>query len=159
MIVSRRQLLLTVLALVVIGGGAAGYLLTRPQPTDQQKIIALVAEGQRAVERRNASGLTRLISRNYSDPYGYNREALVGQIVGWMHSAQDAPVVPEIADMQTNGDFADVKLRVWIAAGAEPSAGGEPYRMQLRLRKEGRVWRVISAEGWGEAQSDIMSGE
>jgi hypothetical protein len=159
MIVTRRQLAVVGIAVVLIAAGLAGYFLTRPQPTDEQKIVALIAQGQRAVERRNSTGLTRLISKAYDDPYGYNREQLVGQIVGWMRSGQEMQVVPEIVDLQFNGDFADVKLRVWMAWGQGAAAGGEPFRMTVRLRREGRTWRVISAEGWGEAQSDIMSGE
>jgi hypothetical protein len=158
MVVTRRQLAVVVVVMVVIAAGLAGYFLTRPQPTDEEKIVALIAQGQRAVEQRNSTGLTRLLSRDYYDPYGTTREQLVGMIVSWMRGAQDVQAVPEIVDLKLNGDFADVKLRVWLAWGEGPSAGGEPYRMTVRLRREGRAWRVISAEGWGEAQSDIMSG-
>ena len=159
MIVSKRQLVLAILAVLVIGGGAAVYFLTRPQPTDQQQIIALVAQAQRAVERHNATGLTRLLSHDYFDAYGTNRQQMVGMIVSWMRGGEEVRAVPEITSLQINGDFADVKLRVWLQWGSQQPAAGEPYQMQMRLRREGRAWKVISAEGYGEAQSDAMGGD
>jgi len=152
-------MLLGALIVLALAGAVAVYLLTRPQPSDQQKIVALVAQAQRAVERHNSTGLTQLISRDYYDSSGFDRQQLVGMIVSWMRGGEDVLAVPEIAGMDIRDPFADVQLRVRIWSGRQPSGPGQPYQMKLRLRKEGRTWRVISAEGWGEAQSDIMGGE
>ncbi|MBU0609799.1 MAG: hypothetical protein KKI08_18080 [Armatimonadetes bacterium] len=156
---TRRRVLIVGAALLagLVALGVA-YLLGRPTPTDQQKIYALVAQGQGAVEQRNATGLTRLISRDYFDRTGTTRQQLVGMIVQWMHGGEEVMVVPEISGLDLRGDFADMSLRVRLWRGNEPSGPGEEYAMAVRLRKEGRDWKVISAEGWAEAQSDLMSG-
>jgi len=156
---NRRGLIAGIILFLTLAAVGIAFFLGQPRLTDQQQLYALVAQAQRAVENRNSAGLTRLISRDYADPYGTNRQQLVGMIVQWLRGGEEVLAVPEITGLSVRGDFADLPLRVRLWPGREPSGPGEAYGMTLRLRKEGRHWRVISAEGWAEAQSDVMSGE
>ena len=156
---SRRVLIGGVALLAALVALGVAYLLGRPAPTDQQKIYTVIVQAQKAVENHNATGLTRLLSRDYFDRYGTTRQQLVGMIVQWMHGGEEVLVVPEITGLQIKGPFADMSLRVRLWRGREPSGPGEDYAMAVRLRQEGRAWKIISAEGWAEAQSDFMNGE
>jgi hypothetical protein len=144
------------LPLVVL---AVAYFLGRPEPTDEEKLYGVIKQAQRAVEVRHSSGLTRLLSRDYMDPYGTSRQQLVAMIVQWMRSGDDLEVMPQVTGLEVRDDFADMALRVQIWRGREPSGAVEEYAMKLRLRREGRHWKVLSAEGLTEAQSDLMNSE
>jgi hypothetical protein len=152
-LIGGAVLIAVVIALVVAA------VLGRPHLTDQQKLYALVAQAQKAVENRNATGLTRLLAQDYADSYGTNRRQLVGMIVQWMRSGEEVLVVPEITDLQIREPFADMSLRVRMWRGREPSGRSEECAMTLRLRQEGRDWRVVSAEGWPAAQSHFMDDD
>ncbi len=156
---SRRAFITVTVLIVAVGGAGVAYLLGRPVPSDEQKIYALVAQAQRAVENHNSTGLTRLLSRDYMDRSGTTRQQLVGMIVQWMHGGEEVLVVPEITGLSIRDDFADLSLRVRLWMGREPSGPGEEFGMTARLRREGRQWKVISAEGWSEAQSDVLGGD
>lgn len=154
---SRRMVVIGALVVILLAGLVAGYLLTRPQPTDEQKINALVVQAQQAVEKHNTTGLTRLISRDYVDKSGVTRQQLVAMIAQWTRGGEAVTVVPEITGLRINGAFADMQVRAQVWYGPDTSGGGQEYRITARLRKEGRDWKVISAEGWEAAQSDAMS--
>lgn len=156
---SRRALIGT--SLLVLPALAAGiaHFLGRPPLSDQQKIYALVVQAQKAVENHSSAGLTRLLSQDYVDSYGTTRQQLVAMIVQWMHGGEEVVVVPEITDLQIREPFADMKVRVRLWEGREPVGPGAEYTLMVRLRHEGRTWKVITAEGWAAAQSDVMNDE
>ena len=145
---------LAVIVLALVGG----VWLTRPELTDEQKIHRLVAQAQRAADDHNSTGLTRLISRDYMDRSGITRQQMVAMIVQWMRGGEEMLVVPEITGLQIRPPFADMSLRVRMWHGREPSGPGEQFDMAVRLRQEGRQWKVISADGYSAGQSDMMNG-
>lgn len=156
---SRRVRLIATVAVILVVLVAGVYIVTHPEPTDEEKIVRLVAQGQRAVENRNSTGLTSLISRDYFDKSGLTRQQIVALIVQWLRGGEEMVVVPQITGLQIREPFADMTLKVRVVPGRDPSGAGLDYDMSVRLRKEGRHWKVISAEGWGAAQSDVLSGE
>ena len=148
-----------ILLVLGMGIGAALYMFVgqRSEPTDEQKLYRLVSEAQKAVEQHNTTGLTRLISDDYQDRSGYTRQQLVPMIASWMRGGEQYEVQPEIKQMTVRGDFADMVLDVRLRYGGAQQYT-EPYRIKVTLQREGRQWKVIAAEGWGEAQGDVMGG-
>lgn len=156
----RKRLVIgsAVLILLLVATAVVLYL-SRPQPSDEEKIVRLVSQAQAAVERRNATGLTRLISKDYADSYGVSRQQLVAYIVQWMRSGEEVTVVPSISGLRIHDSFADLMLDVRVWRGREPSGSSRQYMMPVRLQNEDGQWRVISAEGWMQAQRDFMGEE
>ncbi len=156
---SRRALIgVSLLVILALAAGTA-HFLGRPPLSDQQKIYALVVQAQKAVENHNSTGLTRLLSRDYVDSYGTTRQQLVAMIVQWMHGGEEVVAVPEITDLQIRESFADMHVQVRLWEGREPVGPGAEYALAVRLRREGRTWKVIAADGWAAAQSDVMNDE
>lgn len=158
----RRRLHWRVRAILLVLGmgiGSALYVFVgqRAEPTDEQKLYRLVSEAQKAVAQHNTTGLTRLISDDYQDRSGYTREQLVPMIASWMRGGEQYEVQPEIKQMTVRGEFADMVLDVRLRYGGAQQYT-EPYRIKVTLQREGRQWKVIAAEGWGEAQGDVMGG-
>lgn len=134
-------------------------ILQRTAASDEERIVRLVAQAQTAVERRNSTGLTRLISRDYADRSGVTRQQLVAYIVQWMRSGEEVTVVPSITSLRINDSFADLLLNVRLWRGPEPTGRSHDYMMTVRLQKEDGQWKAISADGWAQAQSDFMGEE
>lgn len=146
------------LVLLLIIGVLAAVFLIPPEPTDEQKLYQVVLDAQEAVNERNPTGLTRLISRDYQDGSGNTRESLVPRISGWLRAGQLVQVVPEVRSVQIQGDLAQMSLNLRISWGGDTTAG-ETYPVELKLQREGRQWRIISAGGWQRAESDVMNAD
>jgi hypothetical protein len=155
----RGRWITTVIVLVAVAALSLGvaYYLGQPQPTDQQRLYRHLAQAQQAANAHNARGLTALLSRDYADRSGTTRQQMVAMIVQWMRGGDDWTVVPEITDLQLHDDFADMRLRVRLWHGREPTGPGEEFAMAVRWRREGRAWKVISAEGYAEGQGEVMN--
>lgn len=152
-----RRGITTLLAVAVLGF-AAWWLVVRPRPTDEERIYRLIAEVTRAVEMRNPSGVLRVISNNYQDPYGNTKRTLTQQVIAGLRSVDTIRVVPEVASLEVRGDAASAVVRARVQFGQAPQDRAVDLRVRLQLAREGRVWRVTSSEGWAPAV-DAYIGE
>lgn len=147
----RPKWLLPIAVLLLVGGGVL-YWLTKPRPTDQEKIYRVVEDARVAVEQKNASGLLDLISKDYRDASGNDRQNLATMSYGGLRGAEQYSVTPEITSLKIEGDVATAQIKARFQInGAQP---GEPIELKVtaKLRREGSHWRVISASGWEAAQ-------
>ena len=145
-----------VLVLVALGALALWYF-TRPQPTDEQKVLALVSEARAAVERKSANRLMRLISEDYMDKYGYDKRGLRQLATSAMYRAEHYTIYPQVTSLKFQGDLASLEIKAWFWAGDPQSGPGLELNITAKLQREGRQWRVISASGWEEAESEAMN--
>ncbi|MHB8997524.1 MAG: hypothetical protein ACYC63_19945 [Armatimonadota bacterium] len=148
--------ILIVLVLLIAARWGVMWWFGRQPPSDEQQLVQLVATAQAAAQERNPTGLTRLLSDDYRDKDGNTKQQMTAMIVGWMRGATSYTVVPEVlsTDIQDGTAQMQLKVRYWAA---EPIAGaGDEFRMSLALRKEGRQWKVTSAEGWQQEQGKLM---
>lgn len=153
-----RKGLITLLVVAVLGL-AAWWLVMRPRPTDEERIYGLVADAARAVEMRNPSGVLRLVSESYHDPYDNSKRTLTQQVIAGLRSVDRITVVPEIASLEIQGDVATALVRARVRFGdATERRGGVDLQVRLQLAREGRVWRVTSSDGWAPAV-DAYLGE
>jgi len=151
-----RQRLLVLLALLVLGGLAAWWLL-RPRPTDEERLYRLLTEISRAVELRSPAGVLRHLSESYQDAYGNNKRTLTQQVYGGLRSVERLTVVPEITALKVSGDTATMQVHARVWFGQPGSAGGTDLTVNLRLARERGRWLVIWAEGWEPAEEAYMN--
>ncbi len=62
MTISRRGLTAIVAVLMLAGAVVVIWWLSRPIKSDEQQILEVFAQGERAVEDKNLSGLMKLVS-------------------------------------------------------------------------------------------------
>src|ERR1700761_2832991 len=71
-------------AIIVIASAALGVKLAvdaqRPQGTDSEQLQAMLFQGEKAAKRKDAPGITRYISRDYSDSLGMTDTSLKYEI-------------------------------------------------------------------------------
>ncbi|NPV46653.1 MAG: hypothetical protein HPY69_06830 [Armatimonadetes bacterium] len=144
------------LLVVAALGLAAWWLLVRPRPTDEERIYRLVADAARAVEMRNPSGVLRLVSESYHDPYGNSKRTLTQQVIAGLRSIDAITVVPEIASLEIQGDVATALVRARVRFGDATEGRGVDLQVRLQLAREGRVWRVTSSDGWAPAVDSYL---
>lgn len=142
--------------LVLAAVGLQRYL-SRPRLTSEQQLYLLLVRAQEAAEARNAAGLTRLLSDDYRDADGYDKHHLTGLIVSGLRGGGPFRVVPTVTGLQVRGDAAQMQLRVRYF-GAQGDPAGEDFGLSLQWRREGRQWKVTSAQGY-TAVAGSLAGE
>lgn len=147
-----------VLVLVVALGGLIGYQrLSAPLPPDEEQIRTLLTEGEKAIESRSVNGALACVSKDYSDPSGFNRDGLRLQVIEAFRSADGYDVTLQTANMRLDGDNAEVQTSATLAAldkfGRHEVFSGP---ITIRLKKESarrylvlpvRTWRVVGMTG------------
>lgn len=147
------------LLVLIVVGLAVLWSARRPQLSDQDQLVQLVAQAQEAAEKRDATALARLVSDSYRDKDNNDKHQITRLIVAWMRSAPAFTVVPSITGTSIQGDTARVQLQVRYWISEQPTGEGDDFPMILSLRKEGQDWKITSAEGWQQEQSNLMGGE
>ncbi|NNF52762.1 MAG: hypothetical protein HKN59_10030 [Gammaproteobacteria bacterium] len=125
--------------------------------TPEQEIRALVREAQIAAEERQVGDLARLISEQYGDERGNNKDELVRMLRLQMIRNQVIYLMVRTGEITLLDDMsAKAVVRVAMAGGPLETyedlarLGAELYRFDLELVKESGKWRIISAR-WGRA--------
>lgn len=138
----------------------------RPVGDDRTQILNLIAMGERQAERRNAAGIARLISRDYSDAAGASYDRIRAEIHQYLIRWRDVEVeVPgEYVQISTTaGGEAIASFPVRLAGSLAGTAVSSQFDMAIRLKKEpvryllvfsGEEWRIVSAEGYDGAPTD-----
>lgn len=128
-----------------------------PAITPEQEIRALVREAEIAAEERQVGDFGRLISEQYYDRQGNDKETLVRMLRLQMIRNQAIYLLVQPGDIVVQENkSATAVVRVAMAggplAGLEdlPKLGAELYRFDLELAKEAGKWRIVSAS-WRQA--------
>jgi len=151
--------------LCIIGGIAAG-LFSCAAGSDDNGILRMMRRIQTLVEKRDTAGISALISDDYRDFEGRDREATRTLIEG--HFKEKRGIVvhllgTEIAPGPVEGE-AVVGTDVVLSSGAgfllrkAVRFAGELFRFELRLRKTREGWRVVSAR-WNSSSRNDLSAE
>lgn len=125
--------------------------------TPEQEIRALVREAEIAAEERQVGDFARLISEQYYDRQGNDKETLLRMLRLQMIRNQAIYLLVQTGDISLRENkSATAIVRVAMAggplAGLEdlPRLGAELYRFDLELAKETGRWRIVSAS-WRQA--------
>ncbi len=125
--------------------------------TPEQEIRALVREAQIAAEERQVGDFARLISAQYGDERGNNKDELLRMLRLQMIRNQVIYLMVRTGEIKLLDDLsATAVVRVAMAGGPLETfedlarLGAELYRFDLELVKESGKWRIIGAR-WGRA--------
>lgn len=141
----------TAIGAIVLMLGWLGFTrLTEPNPSDEQQIRELLAAGEAAVEQRNMRAALSCVSRDYSDPAGFDRDGLRLQIIQAFRSVDGYDVSLQTMGIVIDGDSAEVRTDISVAAfddgGRSPMFTGP---VTFRLKKEpARRLLVFTTKAW-----------
>ncbi len=158
---SRIKLLIGACVVLLLGGGAGLWALTRgPAGTDEAQIVGQIRRGQQAAEMLSTAGLMRLVSAEYKDENGVTRPVLGYQTREQLRDAQSLEVaIPlnkirlRIAASRREATTAfPVKLRFTDKQGGAHTLTLDPT---LQWRKErGRRYLLFPTEEWLVVRAD-----
>jgi hypothetical protein len=161
----RRRIPLLFLAVIVLAaGGYAIWRLTRPPQSDQQQIRNLILKAARALEQRRVQTFMKLVADDYNDGTHTKRD-IESLARGAVLQAGEIRVVPYLRSLEVQGMTATAVVQAEVTVGRDtPGANlGEPaqgrYTVEMVLAKGPHGWQVTSAQGWEEAQAELMNDE
>ena len=128
-------------------------------PTPEQQVRAVLDALEAAAEAGDASAFAELVSADYQDPYGHDREKLRAFVaLHVMLRSRGREVIVRVRDVRiepADPARAAVTLAVGLAgAGARVSA--EVYAVDLDLGREGEAWRVAWAQWRSAPATDLL---
>jgi hypothetical protein len=132
----------------------AATLAACTSPTDAETALsAWVANGARAVERKDRRELMGMVSPAYADARGLSREDLE-RLLRLLFLRQDGiTVVTRIEEINVYDDSAaDLSLTAILAGSSDAKVLGfdaDALRLRLELVDDDGVWLLTSAR-WGE---------
>jgi len=151
--VTENTCRLPLLAVFVSGLFACGAPPTLPEAA----LRAWVAEGQRLVEEQDRRGLIAMVSDNYADARGNDRDAIEKLFVVYFLRANGINLLTSVEDVRVFDETAaEIDLKVAMAATHNGVLGfsADAYNFQLELVRDGDDWSLISAR-WGEVGEEI----
>ena len=129
---------------------AAAAVFTQLYPADQRGIKGTCQKLAGAAERRDPAALSALLSSDYHDGRGFNRETAIRHLIGYLDSRGFRYVVPlAITVNDVKQGLAHATAKVWLAQADPPPPGHrDAVRLDLSLRRESGHWLVTSVEDW-----------
>jgi hypothetical protein len=120
---------------------------------EERRVRRFILQGEKAVESKDIFSCANMVSMNYHDRYGNDRQTLISsarEVFGYYKS-----IFIDIQRMKIKLDDSKMKAEVTIVAQIlgepyeKPREGifeGEKGEFCVRLIKEGRDWKVIEIE-------------
>ncbi len=146
MTISRRTLFLIAgligLAVVIV----AVWWLVRPQKTDRQQIIDLLARTERAIEQRDLGGLMQAVSEDYADGTFSKRELRRAVLAGF-RQVRTIRITPVLGAREVSGKDARVELDVDVWIDTDSPRPTMHLAMWVELSKQSGRWLVTSVGG------------
>ncbi len=125
--------------------------------TSESQVRAVVAEGERAAEARDLAGLMALVSPEFQDGRGGDREELKRYLRGYLVMHQSVHLLIRIESVEfPYEDYARMRLTVGTLGRESAAANAfdlaaDAHDVALELKLEGDDWRVVRAE-WRSAR-------
>lgn len=154
----RKVLVAVALIDLVLIAIVVGFFVLRPAPVDERtEVLRLIAEAERAIEQKRPSDLMALISDDYSDDYGNDRRTVQRLVLAGARQQAEIDLTVQVTDITVNGDTATFTAEVDYSLG-RPVSPDSATHLTVRgwLRREGRRWRVVRAEGWQAAENSYL---
>jgi len=152
----RRLVLAALAGLALAGAWIAWRSLSRPDPTDEERIRALFLASARAAEEKRAGDAVAPLSEDFRGEGGWDRTEVKRAIAG--AALRGAWVAVSVAGdrIEVEGDAARAALHVVAVRSGKGRALSEllpqdatALRIDARLLRQGGAWRVASAS-WRE---------
>lgn len=147
-----------VLVIVVALGGLIGYQrISAPLPPDEEQIRTLLTDGEKAIEGRSIKAALDCVSKDYSDPTGFNRDGLRLQVIEAFREADGYDVSVQTEGIRVAGDAAEVRTEVAVASlqkGERHEVFSGPITIRLAREPARRqlffptkAWKVVGMTG------------
>ena len=140
---------LTILLISACGGDSAG--------NPEEALRDWVARGELAAEERNRGDLLELISADYADSRGNDRDSIGNIVRAYFFRQKSIALLTSIDEITLfDKSAAQVMLTVGMA-GTNNSALGfraDAYQFELELQQMDDEWKLIGAR-WGELGGEL----
>jgi hypothetical protein len=120
--------------------------------TPEQQVRAVIAEGEKAAEARDVSGVMALVSSRYQDANGASAVELSRLVRGWFIAHQSVHLATRVDSVEfPYRDMARVQVTLgMLGRDAGTDAGldvaADLHEVRLELTLERGEWRVTRAE-------------
>lgn len=146
------------LRLLLVGLLASSMLACGNPPTPPEAALrAWVAEGQRRAEAKDRSGLMDMISDDYADARGNDRDDIEKMFLAYFLRANNLKLLTSVEGVRVFGDTAgEIDLKVGMAVTHDGVLGfsADAYNFELELVRDGDDWLLIAGR-WGETGEEI----
>ena len=154
----RRRYWIGVFAVLVLAmGGTVGFLSLREPPTPEEQIRQLLRRGEEGVERKRLWEVMSCVSHAYNDGVNTYRDVQRGFIY-LFHENDALDVTWWEPTIRVAGDRAEVVVPLVVRGLRGGQVLEYSLNLHLKLRKEGRHWKVVWAGGW-EPATPLAEGE
>jgi len=150
--VGRRAEIVVVIIAAIAGAAYYFYFYLPPRRgTDEEQVLRLIVEVEKAVEQGSVSGVMQHISEDYSDRHGLNYRMVQRLVVAGARDSRGVILSVQVPEVQVSGDAASFVAEVEYGFQGQT----EPVHLTVNgsLVREGGRWKVISAEGWQGAEA------
>lgn len=126
----------------------------------EEQLRRLIDEAEAAAESRDTGHFRSLISPDYRDTRGNDRDDVINLLRAYFLTHQSVEVVTRIEDVVLDGsDAAEIALGVALLGSRRRTSGeslfgglrGDLERLELELVREGGDWRIVGAS-WNGAR-------
>jgi hypothetical protein len=139
---------------------------TPPPETSEEALRRTIAQAGGAAEKRDLRNLAELLSDDYRDGQGRDREALLGTLRYYFLGHQSVYLLTRIGSVELRGEE-QAQAVVLVALAGEPlSDPHEPtflraslYRFEFDFIREGGLWKVRQARWQPGVLRDFLPGE
>lgn len=126
--------------------------------TEQDKVKKVITEIQAAGEVKDVSKIMKHLSKNYSDPHGFNYEGIKGLLLGYFFRYPKISAYISNLTISVENSSARAEFQAVLTSGEKtgsitdviPNSLGV-WDFDVTLKKESDEWKVTSAK-WEESQ-------
>jgi hypothetical protein len=126
--------------------------------TEEDKVKKVVAEIQAAGEVKDVSKIMKNLSKNYSDPQGFNYEGIKGLLIGYFFRYPKISAYVSNLTISIDNESARAEFQTVLTSGEKtgsikdviPNSLGV-WDFDVTLKKEANEWKVASAK-WEESE-------
>ena len=129
-----------------------------PTGTPEDAVRAWVDQGVELARAKNRRGLVQMISPDYTDARGNDRDAIEDMFRFYFLRAGDIALLTRIEALEVHGDSAaDLLLTVGMAGRTDGVLGfnADAYRFEMELERDGDDWLLIGAR-WAELGEELQ---
>jgi ketosteroid isomerase-like protein len=148
-----------IIILSLIAAGGIAWYVFYPQQTDEDRILALVAQVERGVEDKAPNRVLSVISDDYQDPFGLRRKDLTILVFRGLRSEGQFKVAMHTRRLRVAGRNATATLEGEVTLSQDSQTLGRYFgNVTLVLRKQGRRWKIVSTRGWQRRALQSLEG-
>jgi len=139
-------------AIAAAAGGWLAWRASRPDPTDEEAIAALFADGARAAQERRVSDAVAGLSERFRSASGWDRREVKQVIAAQVLRGEWVSVTVAGARIAVEGDRARAGIHLVAARSGQGGSLADllPHqatglRVDAELEREGGTWKVVAA--------------